>query len=54
VPLAALLLALSLPPFLEDVRRSAHLRQLLAMLGARFGLRRKDAAAAGPPPASEH
>ncbi len=39
VPLAALLLALSLPPFLEDVQRSAMLRQLLARIGASLRLR---------------
>jgi uncharacterized membrane protein YoaK (UPF0700 family) len=41
VPLAALLLALSLPPFLEDVQRSAHLRHLLAVIGSRLHLRKK-------------
>ena len=41
VPLAALLLALSLPPFLEDVQRSAHLRQLLRAIAERLHLRRR-------------
>eukprot|EP01034_Spumella_vulgaris_P017140 gene17140-21850_t len=44
VPLAALLLALSLPPFIEDVRRSAHLRQLLGAIRPR----RKNDASSGP------
>jgi uncharacterized membrane protein YoaK (UPF0700 family) len=40
MPLAALLLALSLPPLRRDLRRSAYLRQRLASLGRRFGHRR--------------
>lgn len=36
VPLAALLLALSLPPFLRDLRQSVHLQQRLRQLLARF------------------
>jgi uncharacterized membrane protein YoaK (UPF0700 family) len=46
VPLAALLLALSLPPFRRDLRRSAYLRQLLQSFGRRFGRRPAEA----PPP----
>ena len=46
VPLAALLLALSLPPFLEDVQRSAHLRHVLRAIGERLRLRRRP----DPPP----
>ena len=46
LPLAALLLALSLPPFLEDVRRSADLRQLLRSAGQRLRLLKS------PPPSS--
>ena len=51
VPLAALLLLLSLPPFLDDVRRSAELRQVLRALAVRLRLRKPDEAPA-PPPAS--
>lgn len=40
LPLAALLLALSLPPFLEDVQRSADLRRLIEAVGMRLRLRR--------------
>lgn len=56
VPLAALLLALSLPPFLEDVQRSAYLRQVLRALGERLHLRRRPDPAPGdtPPPPSEN
>ena len=52
VPLAALLLALSLPPFLEDVQRSAYLRQLLRAIGDRLRLRRRPTPAPSdtPPP----
>jgi hypothetical protein len=42
VPLAALLLLLSLPPFLDDVRRSAELRQVLRALAVRLRLRKPD------------
>ena len=51
VPLAALLLALSLPPFRRDIRRSVYLRARLDALWSR--LRRKSRPAAGtsdPPP----
>lgn len=44
VPLASLLLALSLPPFRRDLRRSAYLQLLLASLTRRFRPR------ATPPP----
>ena len=37
MPLAALLLALSLPPFRRDLRRSAYLQQLLRSIGRRSG-----------------
>ena len=52
VPLAALLLALSLPPFLEDVQRSAYLRQVLRAIGERLRLRRRPTPAPSdtPPP----
>ena len=51
VPLAALLLALSLPPFLEDVQRSAQLRQLLRAIAERLHLRRRRTQPAdGAPP----
>ncbi len=52
VPLAALLLALSLPPFLDDVQRSPYLRQLLQTLGVRLRLRRRrePPASKQPPP----
>ena len=53
VPLAALLLALSLPPFLEDVQRSAHLRRLLQTLAERVHLRRRRARPEASPPPSE-
>ncbi|MGI4779437.1 MAG: YoaK family protein [Janthinobacterium lividum] len=43
VPLAALLLALSLPPFRRDLRRSAFLRQWLGAVGVRFKGRRATA-----------
>ncbi|WP_225781923.1 YoaK family protein [Xenophilus sp. Marseille-Q4582] len=56
LPLAALLLALSLPPFLDDVRRSRELREGLAGLAVRLHLRRPAAEAprtdTGAPPAS--
>ncbi|RYF74642.1 MAG: DUF1275 domain-containing protein [Comamonadaceae bacterium] len=39
LPLAALLLALSLPPFLDDVRRSRELRELLGRAAVRLRLR---------------
>ena len=48
VPLAALLLALSLPPFRRNLRRSAFLRQWLGAIGARFG--RRPPAVAPPEP----
>lgn len=41
LPLAALLLALSLPPFLDDLRRSRELRQALQGLAERLRLRPK-------------
>ena len=52
VPLAALLLALSLPPFLEDVQRSAYLRQVLRAMGDRLRLRPRPTSppADTPPP----
>ena len=56
LPLAALLLALSLPPFLDDLRRSRELRELLQGLATRLRLRRarpsRDDADADPPPAA--
>ncbi|HZF83887.1 MAG TPA: YoaK family protein [Burkholderiaceae bacterium] len=45
LPLAALLLSLSLPPFLEDVRRSRELRQALQAVSDVLRLRRRR-----PPP----
>ena len=48
VPLAALLLALSLPPFRRDLRRSDFLRQRLGTMGGRFRRPRPTAAAASP------
>ncbi len=48
VPLAALLLALSLPPFRRDLRRSVFLRQWLGTIGARFRRRRPTAGATSP------
>jgi uncharacterized membrane protein YoaK (UPF0700 family) len=39
VPLAALLLALSLPPFRRDMRRSVYLQLLLGSAARRFGRR---------------
>ncbi|MDP9899520.1 YoaK family protein [Variovorax ginsengisoli] len=52
VPLAALLLALSLPPFRRDLRRSAFLRARLHGLVARLkpARRRSTPATASPPP----
>jgi len=37
VPLASLLLALSLPPFRRDLRRSVYLQTLLGSMARRFG-----------------
>ena len=48
VPLAALLLLLSLPPFLDDVRRSAELRQVLHALAIRLHLRKPGQEPAAP------
>jgi uncharacterized membrane protein YoaK (UPF0700 family) len=47
VPLAALLLALSLPPFRRDVRRSTYLQTLLGSIARRPGAK---APRAAPPP----
>ena len=60
LPLAALLLALSLPPFLDDVRRSRELREHLEGIAVLLRLRRPPRkppgkapdADADPPPAS--
>lgn len=41
VPLAALLLALSLPPFRRDLRRSVYLQLLLGRMARRFGRGRR-------------
>jgi uncharacterized membrane protein YoaK (UPF0700 family) len=49
VPLAALLLALSLPPFRRDLRRSAFLRQWLSAIGARFRRGRRASSAPTKP-----
>jgi len=46
LPLAALLLSLSLPPFLDDVRRSRELRQALQAVADTLRLRRRKT----PPP----
>ena len=51
MPLAALLLALSLPPLRRDLRRSAYLRQRLASLGRRVAGRRRPAVPARSPDA---
>ena len=56
VPLAALLLVLSLPPFRRDLRRSVYLRARMQSLGALWRRRRPgrpmpDAPAAAPPDA---
>lgn len=56
LPLAALLLALSLPPFLDDLRRSRELRELLQGVTTRLRGRRprpsSDDADADPPTAA--
>ena len=57
LPLAALLLALSLPPFLDDLRRSRELREWLHSMAVRLHLRRARApsnkeADTDPPPAA--
>ncbi|MDA7418368.1 YoaK family protein [Xenophilus arseniciresistens] len=58
LPLAALLLALSLPPFLDDMRRSRELRERLQGLAVRLHLRPQaashdhDKAQSAAPPAS--
>jgi len=47
VPLASLLLALSLPPFRRDLQRSVYMRTLLAAVAHRFG---RSPHAPAPPP----
>ncbi|RZI63908.1 MAG: DUF1275 domain-containing protein [Variovorax sp.] len=47
VPLASLLLALSLPPFRRDLRRSVYLQTLLGSMARRFG---RSPHAPAPPP----
>lgn len=51
VPLAALLLALSLPAFLDDAQRSRELRAWLDGIAAALWLRRPDPPSAPPPTA---
>ena len=51
MPLAALLLALSLPPLRRDLRRSVYLRQRLASFGRRFGHPRSPSAPVRSPDA---
>jgi len=50
LPLAALLLSLSLPPFLDDARRSRELRQRLQALADALRLRRRRGAPPGDTP----
>ncbi|RYF77155.1 MAG: DUF1275 domain-containing protein [Comamonadaceae bacterium] len=48
LPLAAMLLALSLPPFLDDVRRSRELREWIEGVAVRLRLRRARVEATAP------